>query len=107
MKLISILCVAIMLSAIVGCKSFYENSGSRTVVGDVSAPVELSDSSDAVTCKLLYSLTGASVWTAKDSNVTIGYANAYTNTYFGCVDKTGVQKLEVKIEPVEKADDSE
>ena len=107
MKLISTLCVAIVSSAISGCKSFYENSGSRTVVGDVSAPVELSDSSDSVTCKLLYSLTGASVWTAKDSNVTIGYTNTYTNTYFGCVDKAGVQQLEVKIEPVEKADSEE
>ena len=104
MKMKTILCVAMAAFATAGCKSFYENSGSRTVVGDVSAPVEISDSSDAVTCKLLYTLTGASVWTAKDSNVTIGYANAYTNTYFGCVDKTGVQKLEVKIEPVEKTD---
>lgn len=83
-----------------GCKAFYENAGSHTRVGSLTAPVEVSEPSDSITVRALYSMDGADVYTAKDSLVKIRYRNAYTNDYFAIVKTRGVQDLEVEIEPL-------
>jgi len=83
-----------------GCKAFYENAGSHTKVGSLTAPVEVSDGSDSITVKALYLMDGADVYTAKDSLVKITYRNAYTNDYFAIVKTAGKQELEVEIEPL-------
>jgi len=90
-----------------GCKAFYENAGSHTKVGSLTAPVEVSDGSDSITVKALYSMDGADVYTAKDSLVKIRYSNAYTNDYFAIVKTTGKQDLEVEIEPLASDTSSE
>jgi len=83
-----------------GCKAFYENAGSHTKVGSLTAPVEVSDGSDSITVKALYSMDGADVYTAKDSLVKITYKNSYSNNYFAVVKTSGKQELEVDIEPL-------
>lgn len=88
------------LCAMCGCKAFYENAGSHTRVGSLTAPVEVSEPSDSITVRALYSMDGADVYTAKDSLVKITYRNAYTNDYFAIVKTQGVQDLQVEIEPL-------
>lgn len=93
--------VAATIVLLSGCKAFYENAGSRTKVGSVTTPVEVSDCTDSITVKALYSMDGADVYTAKDSLVKIRYRNSYTNDYFAIVKTRGVQDLEVEIEPLD------
>lgn len=91
---------AILAAALLaGCTSEY--TGSRTIVGEQDSLPELSDSGDTVTVKVYESVKGAKVWTAKDCNVRIAYTNAYTNTYFGVLDRRNFMTLDVKIEPCE------
>ena len=97
--ILGLMAFIVVVSCLLGCTSFYESSGTKTVVGEVSAPVDISDSTDTMACKVLYSLTGASVWSEKGSGVEILYSNNYTNKYFGCVEKSGVQTLSVKVDP--------
>lgn len=78
------------------------NTGSSTVVGDQMSLPEISDSSDSVSVRVYESVKGAKVWTAKDSVVTIDYACATTNSYFGIVDTTSDMKLSVTIDPISR-----
>lgn len=91
-------CIALCFCT--GCKAFYENAGSHTKVGSLTAPIEVSDGSDSITVKALYSMDGADVYTAKDSLVKITYSNSYTNNYFAIVKTSGKQDLAVEIEPL-------
>lgn len=86
-----------------GCRAFYENSGSEIEVGEITAPMNLSEPTSSCKLQLLFDLTGAKVWTAKDSLVKVTYRNTYTNEYFGIVQKVGVQDFDVKVEPLETA----
>lgn len=99
MKRIAI--VAALALALCGCKAFYENAGSKTVVGSVTAPIEVSEPTSSINVRALYSMDGAEVYTAKDSLVKIVYRNSYTNNYFAIVKTQGVQDLEVEIEPLD------
>lgn len=90
--LFAVFALAAMFS---GCKS----TGVYANVGDVSAPVEISDSSDTINIRALFSLTGAKVWSAKDSRVKIAYTNCYTNVYFGVIDRRGIQGFGVEVNP--------
>lgn len=83
-----------------GCKAFYENAGSHTRVGSLTAPVEVSEPSDSLVVRALYSMDGADVYTAKDSLVKITYCNSYSNDYFAIVKTHGKQDLSVEIEPL-------
>lgn len=105
--LVGIALVCGLAVALCGCKAFYENAGSHTKVGSLTAPIEVSDGSDSITVKALYSMDGADVYTAKDSLVKIKYRNAYTNDYFAIVKTRGVQDLEVEIEPLDCSGGSE
>lgn len=81
-----------------GCK----NAGTYAIVGEVDAPVDISDGSDTVNVRALFTLTGAKVWSAKDSRVKMTYANTYTNAYlYGMVEKRGKQDFEVEVEPLD------
>jgi len=88
-----------------GCRAFYENAGSRTRVGSLTAPIELSEPSYSITVRALYSMDGADVYTAKDSLVRITYRNAYTNDYFAVVKTRGCQDLSLEIEPLDVGGD--
>ena len=94
--------MAIIITAVFvlasGCMN--PNTGSSTVVGDQISLPEISDSSDSVSVRVYESVKGAKVWTAKDSVVTIDYACATTNSYFGIVDTTSDMKLTVTIDPL-------
>ena len=90
---------ALALAALlVGCRS--ENTGVSAAVGDITTLPEISDASDNVSVKVLYMMTGARVWTAKDSNVKDEYRNVYTNDYIGVFHTRGQQDLAVTVEPV-------
>ncbi len=82
-----------------GCKN--PNTGSAIKVGDITSLPEISDAADNITIKVLLMMTGASVWTAKDSLVKVIYDNAYTNSYCGIVERVGRQNLTVRVEPLE------
>lgn len=97
----SLLFVIFIGSLCSGCKAFYENSGADIDVGDTTVPLKLKEPTSSFDLEFLFTLTGAKVWTAKDSNVKVNYRNTYTNNYlFGLVDKKGVQDFEVEVEPV-------
>ena len=95
--LLAALGVVALAASVCGC---YSNTGSSTAVGDITALPEISDSADNVNVKVYYSMTGARVWTAKDSLVKITYQNDYTNSYCGVIETRGNQRLGVEIEPL-------
>ena len=95
--LLTALGVVALAASVCGC---YSNTGSSTAVGDITALPEISDSADNINVKVYYSMTGARVWTAKDSLVKITYQNDYTNTYCGVIETRGNQRLGVEIEPL-------
>lgn len=82
-----------------GCTAFYQNAGSRTRVGNVSAPIEFSDATDSMVVRALYSLDGADVYTAKDMRVRVEYRNVTTNSYFGIISEHINQNLTVELDP--------
>ena len=93
--LAGVLSLAILCS---GCKN--QNTGSAIKVGDITSLPEISDASDNITMKVLLMMTGASIWTAKDSLVKVGYVNCYTNWYCGIIERRGMQNLTVEVEPL-------
>lgn len=95
-----LLIVALLAILACGCR----NAGTYAIVGDLNAPVDISDGSDTVNVRALFSLTGAKVWSARDSKVTMTYTNIYTNAYFGIVDTHGIQNFHVETEPLDVSD---
>lgn len=91
-KLIVLATFAALLS---GCA----NTGTYAVVGDVSAPVDLSDASDTYTIRAFFSMQGAKAWSRKNSRTMVAYTNVYTNAYLGIVETQGVQQFRVEVEP--------
>ena len=88
-------------TALAGCVN--PNTGTCTIIGEQLALPEITDSSDSIAVRVYESIKGARVWTAKDSVVSVEYANAYTNSYFGIVEMRDSMKLKVKVEPCETA----
>ena len=90
-------CIAAFAAlALVGCR----NTGTYAVVGELDAPVDISDGSDTLNIRALFSLTGAKVWSARDTRVKMTYTNCYTNAYlFGMVEKRGRQDFGVEVNP--------
>lgn len=101
MTILAAVVIAIGAMMLSGCKAFYENSGSHTVVGSLTAPVEVTEPTSSCNIKALYTMDGADVWTSRDSIVRIKYANVFTNNYFYIVKTHGKQDLEVEIEPLD------
>ena len=92
--------VLILAAAIAFLTGGCANTGTYAVVGDVSAPVDLSDASDTYTIRAFFSMQGAKAWSRKNSRTKVTYTNNYTNAYlFGMVDTKGVQQFEVEVEP--------
>lgn len=91
--------VALALAFVILCGGC-RNTGTYAVVGDLDAPVDISDASDTINVRALFSLRGAKVWSAKDSRVVMNYTNNYTNAYlFGMVETKGRQDFGVKVIP--------
>ena len=99
LALVAALSLAILCS---GCKNM--NTGSSIKVGDITSLPEISDASDNITMKVLLMMTGASIWTAKDSLVKVVYDNSYTNSYCGIIERVGRQNLTVRVEPLDSGD---
>ena len=84
------------LALFAGCR----NTGTYAVVGELDAPVDISDGSDTLNIRALFSLTGAKVWSARDTRVKMTYTNCYTNAYlYGMVKKRGKQDFGVQVNP--------
>ena len=97
-------CIAAFAAiALAGCGS----TGTYAIVGNVSAPIDVSDSADTINIRALFSMTGAKVWSAKNSRVKMTYTNIYTNSYlFGMVEDGGAQNFGVEVDPtVDEAED--
>ena len=93
--LVGTLAAALLLG---GCGS----TGTYAIVGKVDAPIELSDSADTINIRALFSMTGAKVWSARDSRVKMTYTNVYTNSsIFGLVEDRGAQNFDVEVEPLD------
>ena len=88
-----------LTSLLAGCVN--PNTGTSTIIGEQLALPEISDATDNISVRVYESIKGARVWTAKDSVVSVEYANAYTNCYFGIVETRDTMKLKVKVEPCE------
>ncbi len=82
------------------------NTGTSTIIGEQLALPEVSDATDNISVRVYESIKGARVWTAKDSVVSVEYANTYTNSYFGIVETRDTMKLKVKVEPCEMNGDN-
>ena len=97
--------LAAFAALLAGCA----NTGTYAVVGDVSAPIDVSDASDTYTIRAFFSLRGAKAWSARNSRTKVTYTNNYTNAYlFGMVDTKGIQQFEVEVEPtVDEAETEE
>ncbi len=88
-----------LASLLSGCVN--PNTGTSTIIGEQLALPEISDATDNISVRVYESIKGARVWTAKDSVVSVEYANTYTNTYFGIVETRDSMRLKVKVEPCE------
>lgn len=84
-----------------GCASFYEHAGAKVRMGSVLAPIEISEPTSSVKARALYSLDGIDFYAAKNCVASMSYTNAYTNSYFGVIETTGVQSGEISIQPTE------
>lgn len=100
--LASLSLLAFIICGASGCKN--QNTGSAIKVGDITSLPEISDASDNITIKVLLMMTGASIWTAKDSLVKVVYENSYTNNYCGIIERVGRQNLTVRVEPLDTGD---
>ena len=98
-------CLLALTMLFSGCVS--QNTGSSIAVGDITSLPEIQDAADSISIKVLLMMTGAKVWTAKDSLVTVNYTNTYTNNYCGIIERKGKQDLIVRVEPLETANTSE
>ncbi len=100
---VSLFFVLGVLLAFVACLSgcVNPNTGTSTIIGEQLALPEISDATDNISVRVYESIKGARVWTAKDSVVSVEYANTYTNTYFGIVETRDSMRLKVKVEPCE------
>ena len=103
--LLAALGVVAIAASVCGCVN--PNTGTCTIIGEQLALPEITDSSDSIAVRVYESIKGARVWTAKDSVVSVEYANAYTNTYFGIVEMRDSMRLKVKVEPCESAASAE
>lgn len=101
--LIVLLGIISLTSLLTGCVS--QNTGSSIAVGDITSLPEVQDAADSISIKVLLMMTGARIWTAKDSLVTVSYANSYTNSYCGIIERQGKQDLTVRVEPLESSGD--
>ena len=91
------LAAALML---IYCCAGCANAGTYAQVGNVSAPVDISDASDTYTIRAFFSLRGAKAWSARNSRTKVTYTNHYTSSYlFGMIDERGVQDFAVEVEP--------
>lgn len=86
-------------ACLTGCAN--PNTGTSTIIGEQLALPEISDATDNISVRVYESIKGARVWTAKDSVVSVEYANTYTNSYFGIVETRDSMRLKVKVEPCE------
>ena len=86
---------------IAGCASIYDNAGAKVRMGSVLAPIEISEPTSSVKARALYSLDGIDFYAAKNCIASMSYTNAYTNSYFGVIETTGVQSGEISIQPTE------
>ncbi len=91
--------VIALVSCAAGCVN--PNTGTSTIVGEQIALPQITDSGDNISVRVYESIKGARVWTAKNSEVTVEYANSYTNTYFGIVETADSMRLKVKVAPCE------
>lgn len=99
--------IAIASAAILaGCASIYDNAGAKVRMGSVLAPIEISEPTSSVKARALYSLDGIDFYAAKGCIASMSYTNAYTNSYFGVIETTGVQSGEISIQPTEVGPDS-
>ena len=94
------------VALLAGCASFYENAGAQVRMGSVLAPIEISEPTSSVKARALYSLDGIDFYAAKNCVASMSYTNAYTNSYFGVIETTGVQSGEISIQPTEASADS-
>lgn len=99
----SLLFALVVLIAFASCFSgcVNPNTGTSTIIGEQLALPEVSDATDNISVRVYESIKGARVWTAKDSVVSVEYANTYTNSYFGIVETRDTMQLKVKVEPCE------
>ena len=105
---LSALFLASAIVALVACAAgcVNPNTGTSTIVGEQVALPQITDSGDNVSIRVYESIKGARVWTAKNSEVTVEYSNAYTNTYFGIVETADSMRLKVKVAPCETPTDA-
>lgn len=98
MRVMALVALLGLLTGVFGCKN--TNTGSRIIVGDVTSLPKIADAADNISIEVLLMMTGASVWTAKDSLVKVTYSNTYTNEYCGIIERKGNQTLKVEVEPL-------
>lgn len=98
MRVMALVALLGLLTGVFGCKN--TNTGSRIIVGDVTSLPKIADAADNISIEVLLMMTGASVWTAKDSLVKVIYSNTYTNEYCGIIERKGNQTLKVEVEPL-------
>ena len=85
-----------------GCKI----EGTSVDVGEISAPLDISDGSETVDVRALFSLTGARARSEKNAHIKMTYTNNYTNVYvFGMFEKSGTQGFGVDVNPPEDAEE--
>lgn len=93
-----VIAAAVCCAYLCGCMS--ENMGSKTIVGNHYALPKLSNEASNTDFEVYESTEGAIIATRRDSKVTIGFSNSYTNSIFGIWDKSGTMNLTVDIEPL-------
>ena len=86
-----------------GCFS----TGTELAVGETWILPELTTASGEYSVKLFEDIKGARIWARKDSEITVEYHCAYTNSYCGIVHTDSDMALTVRVTPLATAPDAE
>lgn len=95
-RLIIVFCLA--SSVILGCKTYYENVGTRVRAGSIKAPIELSEPTSSTNIRLLFFLDGVDLYATKGSEVEMRYHAIDVGTW---LTSATTQAVEVVVKPVE------
>ena len=85
-----------LASPLTGCLS----TGTELAVGENWILPELTTASGEYSIKLYEDIKGARIWARKDSEITVEYRCAYTNSYCGIVDTQSDMALTVRVTPL-------
>ena len=81
LQIVTACAVFCLASLVLGCKTYYENTGLRLRAGNIKAPLEISEPTSSTNAKFLFMMDGTDVYVAKGYWVEVDYSAASSGTW--------------------------